>query len=345
MEPPENLRPGLSIECFLRGLAGEARLDSHGSFTLALAKAREKLARYLLSSPQDYLLKLIQAGVAAGAQRLELKTSTNRVFFKMRGVHYPSSQLLNIVDSLLQGETQDRALRHLAIAIHSAVQIRPQGVSLASWDGQTGQKHRWDQNGSTTEPWRPGRGEPSCVQVEIQRTASEVLWQLAHLVGKRDVLSMLVASRRGLDPDALLVLERASWCPVPLSLNGRWLPKPELGMSLGRSLQWKAREEGDVGIRCFEPKQITWPWTSNFKAPHSAVMRLYGSKGLTWISDGVTVGKSRFRRDTWMTASIGNCSLDPTGLQVIQDKSLTQRKKMLEDWVTKFSSASHILLR
>lgn len=326
---------GLSIECFLLELAGEGRLDSQGQFTLALAQAREKLAKFLLKSPQDYLLKLIQAGVAAGAQRLELKTGSNRVLFRMLGVHYPSRDLANILDALLHTNSDSRALRHLAIATHSAVQIRPTGISLATWDGRSGEKHHWDAKGRTSQPWRPGKGDQASVQVEIQRTGSEVLEQLTHLMGQRDLLSMLVGSRRGFDADAMFVLKRASWCPIPLSLNGRWLPKPEVDVVSGQALQWKEREGDDVGIRCYEPNRITWPWTCNYQAPRSAVMRFYGPKGVSWIYDGVSVGKSKFRRDSWMTASAANCNLDLTGLQVIHDEALAQRRQSLEEWVGK----------
>ena len=120
-------------------MAGDGQLDSQGQFTLALAQAREKLAKFLLKSPQDYLLKLIQAGVAAGAQRLELKTGANRVLFRMHG------------------NSDSRALRHLAIATHSAVQIRPTGISLATWDGRSGEKHHWTRKAEPVSPGNPGK--------------------------------------------------------------------------------------------------------------------------------------------------------------------------------------------
>ncbi len=55
------------------------RVDSSGKFTVDFAKARQKLALFQLTRPTDYLLKLVQAGVLAQCERLEVELSTRVV--------------------------------------------------------------------------------------------------------------------------------------------------------------------------------------------------------------------------------------------------------------------------
>lgn len=53
-------------------LQGEGEFESTGQFTLDARLAREKMARFALAGPADYLLKLVQAANLLGAVELRL---------------------------------------------------------------------------------------------------------------------------------------------------------------------------------------------------------------------------------------------------------------------------------
>ena len=325
----------LTIDSFLGELTREGSLDSAGTFTLSLEHAKKKLSQFLLASREEYLLKLVQAGVAAGAESMEMRSSGSRVAFTMWGVAFPATDLKHLLDHLLQPSAgpQQRALGHLAIAINSAVDTRATGISLATWDGQSGQKIGWNAAGRSQQSWRPLRKNLPLVYLEVHRTPLESFGQFMHLIGQRDILSMLVGSSAGLDLDCLLVMERAIWCPVPLALNGRWLPKPNLPRRAECGApSWQPRTPQDPGIRQFKPDSVTWPWTRSYLAPGRAVYTRTGDQQLMWIYDGVLVRTELLRWPLgWGVSSAYGCSTDLTGLSLVEDEVLQQKHQEILD--------------
>ena len=296
----------VSVDSFLQELSSEGRLDSAGKFTLSLEHAKEKLSEFLLKSTQDYLLKLVQAGVAAGARTLDLRSSTGSLSFSMHGVSFDPIDLENILTHLLQpGQgAQARALRHLAIAINTAITTRATGITLATWDGHKGQKIFWKAGGRSSQPWRPFRSQP-CVHFGVRRTVLESASQFWHLLGQRDIFSMLTGGRAGLDPDRQTVLDRAIWCPVPLALNGQWLPRPRLGPPRGAIFSrtqvlhssWLPLDNPeDPGIRRFHQQGMAWPWSRHFDTTSAGAVNAglqdslsEATSQLNWVLDGVLV--------------------------------------------------------
>lgn len=322
----------VTIDSFLGELTREGSLDSTGTFTLSLEHAKRKLSQFLLASREEYLLKLVQAGVAAGAESMEMRSSGSRVAFTMWGASFLAADLKHLLQP--SGGPQQRALGHLAIAINSAVDTRATGISLATWDGKSGQKIGWNAAGRRHKSWRPLRKNLPLLHLEVQRTPLESLGQFMHLIGQRDILSMLVGSSAGLDPDSLLVMERAIWCPVPLALNGRWLPKPNLPprAECGETL-WRPRPPQDPGIRRFKPGRVTWPWTCNFADPGQGAYTRTGDHQLTWIYDGVLVRTELLRWPLgWGVTSAHGCNIDLTGLSLVEDEALQLKRQDILDY-------------
>ena len=68
------------IECLqalLDDLVSEAPVESSGTFTVDPLRALEKLARFQLQSPYEYVLKLVQSAVAADASEISIPTPAN----------------------------------------------------------------------------------------------------------------------------------------------------------------------------------------------------------------------------------------------------------------------------
>jgi len=327
----------VSVDSFLQELATEGQLDSAGQFTVSMEHAKEKLSEFLLQSTEEYLLKLVQAGVAAGASTLDLHSSTTRVRFCMHGVHLDPIDLSHILNHLLQpGQNrQPPLLPHLAIAVNTAIMTRATGMTLATWDGTQGVRFEWKASGRQQRPWALRTGTPPRVYFEVRRTGLEFLANFFHLFNQRDILSMLIGSRSGVDPDRLLVMDRAIWSPVPIRLNGRWLPKPQLGPIDGPKLstrEWLQLPPESPGIRGFDPKLMDWPWSRNYTRPvggvvASGVQPAFDgvASSILWIYDGV-ITQSELLEEIpsglfgWAVVPAYDCSSDVTGLSIVQNE-------------------------
>lgn len=329
----------LTVDSFLGQLKSEGLKHSEGKWTITLDQAREKLAEHQLESPQDYLLKLIQAGVAARASQMELHSRARGVRFLMRDVAFPSQELAKILMHLLspvEGE-HGRALRHLATAVNSALLTRATGLQLRTFDGEAGETLVWNARGLQRSPWRPKNGRPQ-LALELKRTAAESLATFYHLLSQRDIFAMLTGSRHGVDWDRQLVMDRASWCPVPLRLNGRWLPRPKCGPSDGASTVEKSvtvgLAEGDPGVRSFIVSARSWPWSKSYLEPVGGIAGM-GNQSLwrpvrselQFILDGVEVGSVALESVPktlfgWGVLSAHGCTTDLTGLRTRLDGPL-----------------------
>ena len=229
----------INLDSFLTELQSEGRLDSQGKFTLDLGHAREKLARYLLENTEDVLLKLVQAGVAAGASKLSLESKSTHINFTMYGAVFPNRALAQILSYLLdEGQVSDsRALQHLAMAVNTAVTTRPTAIALAEWNGTRGTIYRWSKKGKEVAPWQPGRAAQPLAAFQLLRTAEEHKGNLWHLWSQRDIWSMLFGTKGGWDPDRLLLHQRAAWCPIPLLMNGKVMIESPLLTGIDRASQ------------------------------------------------------------------------------------------------------------
>lgn len=67
------------MDSFLRKEGSEGVYDSAGSFTIDSRLAREKRAKYALAQPGEWALKVIQAGIGAGAKQVKITAGKNRV--------------------------------------------------------------------------------------------------------------------------------------------------------------------------------------------------------------------------------------------------------------------------
>ncbi len=121
---------------FLEHARGAGVLDSEGHFTLDMNKAMEKLGRFQLPEPGYFVLKGIQAGVAAGAPEVKVRASrwTTRVEFQA-----DLSPVSNLFE-WLTGERDEltRPQRQLVIGLLAAPGpwTLKLGTTVLKWDQQ-----------------------------------------------------------------------------------------------------------------------------------------------------------------------------------------------------------------
>jgi hypothetical protein len=85
------------VDSYLKQSRQDGQLDSKGSFTLDINRARDKLNRLRLEEPSHYLLKFVQGAVQARAHSFQAEIKPSRVVLRF---HCPRSNLPHLTDIL-----------------------------------------------------------------------------------------------------------------------------------------------------------------------------------------------------------------------------------------------------
>jgi len=233
----------LSANDLVDSLQTGGALHSSGRFTVDLASAAPKLRQYQLSDPFEYVLKLVQSGVAAGASSLWLSSSATSVDFVMKGVSFPFEGLVNLLAYLLcePGGELERSLRHLATAVNAAVGTRAEEICLDCWDGTIGCRVAWKPGKCHSRPFLdadPRWPEGAYTHFRMSRVAGDVMAERWAQLAVRDVGGMLRGERHAMDREQSLVFDRCCFAPVAIYLNRQKLPRYGLGGSKhGKDMQ------------------------------------------------------------------------------------------------------------
>lgn len=220
----------LEVEDLLSQLTAEGQLQSSGTFTLDLSRAKDKLAQFLFEDPFYYVLKLVQAAVAGDAQEFSVTSGTSEVAVAILGLGFSRRQMENLFYCLV-GEGQSEAslaLRHFAMGINAAVSTRASEITVQTFDGQAGVEVRWTKKGQTSVGWAPARGVPQ-TRFLMKRTAADMLSDIGAKLASRDLFSMFSGDRKGMDREQGLIYDHCAFCPMPISINGRPCPGYDLG--------------------------------------------------------------------------------------------------------------------
>jgi hypothetical protein len=133
------------IEHFLAQMSQEGVRDSEGAFTVSGERALKKLAFSQLPRPSAWVLKVIQAGVAGGADSISVRQLGRSLQFKLQGADFGSlEQVLEAWTSLSSGATE--AQNNLAVGLRAVCfalqrpcilvyQDHDYGYRAVMWDG------------------------------------------------------------------------------------------------------------------------------------------------------------------------------------------------------------------
>lgn len=230
------------LEDFLRSQIEEGAKDSSGHFTLSREKALEKLAAYQLQGGQSWVLKVIQAVVAAGASELSIRqTGTDTEF------HFPVSQpwlLAEVEDAFYDPEvSSNRSLDHLkrglwSVSLHN---MRPFLLALPGWP----EALVW--NGKVLQRGPVAARETALLAIS-HRTVFEgkgipLLRNLEAASGNAEVLTAL--------------RDRAFTCAIPLKVDSRRMDAlqacPKYGISKSSYPVYLAFLRGDLPALSIPP--------------------------------------------------------------------------------------------
>ncbi|MBT9589218.1 hypothetical protein IV102_38170 [bacterium] len=343
----------LQVEDLLKELTEEGQLQSTGRFTVDLSRAKEKLAQYQFQDPFCYILKLVQAAVAARADGFILQSGTTELVATLVGASFTPHELENLLYYLLQDAgtevTASAALRHLAVAVNAAVGTRASEIVLKSWDGHSGVQVSWTRGGQRSAPWQPTLPQVQ-TRFQMRRVAGDMLSDVYQKVASRDLFSMMTGSRQGMDREQGLIYDRCAFCPIPIKINSKDCPGYDLGApaDVGLLANLVGRILGSESVNpkhhLFElyypgqalagPRKTFTRWAGNRtpEANYSAILalpaRLTGHTLVIPVLDGVSLQVQRLE---WpgppaiFYVDAQGLDLDLTGLSLVRNEKALQR--------------------
>lgn len=339
-------------------------VESTGEFTLSPAKAREKLARYLLESTSDCLLRLVQAAVLDQANSISITIS--RYGFKL---------LANGATGPAPGELEElNADRLLSDRVSQAVHSLVLAGAEVIYERTTGGLQRITLPSQLLEAKTSNKEEP--------RWSVEATFKRSFFNSLVDGLKDRAAFHRA--------LHRCRFSPVPITLGRRdiidpypdratrpFFQKPIGGCLVSRNFSLYERYEiqsgaTHEGFRCVPgserqafarmPEDATAPTLNGafgaFKNPslqaavlfHETVggegglcrrairipVYLQGDGQLTVIHGGVTLEPVEFNfgcPGVEIIESLGDLKTDLSGLRLVRDDALDRRRSQLTELI------------
>jgi hypothetical protein len=330
------------LERFLGGQLVEGELESQGSFTVDLERARSKLIRFGVESPDKALLKLVQAIVLGRPSLIDIKMTADRIVVYADGADRLSKDI-----KFLQGE--------LGAALWSCVYSGFPEVKAAI----PGRAWALQESGvQEAEPGGLGRGDTLSVELSFQ--APKGFWE------------NLRSRMRGRNTTAFALVSHLQYCPIHTRLDHRSLNTSQY-KRCGRT----ALDVFLTGSKSTLPHEVFSGAVKETKAKHSFVKdrrfesqahdcnsfvavhqpartRLFGISSESWITvkqdsllahlwipqdaskapttltyvkNGVVVGVRPFEVDGITSAS--GIDLDASGLAIVENSKLEEFEEYL----------------
>lgn len=197
------------LSAFIEAQRSAGKVESAGTFTLAIEKARDKLASHTLGKPEEYILKLVQAAVALQVDELfiELQRSAVLFFFEVpqSNGELTIEHLADALFSPLQELHQGRA--HLALALSAMAATEPVELMWGEWGTESSQILSL------------GRGRSELFRdppfPRTQTLAPDRRFHLLYLKKQSSGVSLSQTAEEG-----KLLKERCCFAPVSIRLDG-----------------------------------------------------------------------------------------------------------------------------
>lgn len=255
----------LQLDDLLHQLREEGQVDSSGSFTLETQKALEKLKNFRFAQPKFYVLKLVQAACAGGAGKIEVRGNSSGVTVEYDGRIPTVTEMEGLLTYLLRDQHQEdeRVMRHLAAGVHGALGVGARRISFECWDGQEGFVHTFQAGGWSSKQVK-GSGAPR-VLFTLTREVSDTLKGFWRTLAALDLKELAYGTRSALDGELAAVYDRCSYCPIPVTLNGKRLQPSQFGEPRFPGYDISADDK---------PAATRVPWLVRFRDANSYVENL-----------------------------------------------------------------------
>ncbi|MBS2040061.1 zf-TFIIB domain-containing protein [bacterium] len=159
-----------ALEAIVSAMRDEARLDSSGVFTIDSSRAVDKLRRFQVERPQDFVLWLGAAAVAGGATEFLVTIGIDQICVEFDGQIFQPDELQQVLEE--SGSSQPGRVGHLAFALTAALGTQPQEIIVESGC------QRLQVTPGTTRVWRLLNGSAERVRfLIIRQQANGSQWE------------------------------------------------------------------------------------------------------------------------------------------------------------------------
>ncbi len=126
-----------SIDEVIRRSREVGKFSERKEFSIAKARAIQKLRKFALKTPSHYILELIQAAVANRATYLNIDVDLDTTRIAWTGGGFALKELQQIFDYIFSDhqETENAAIQQLAIGINALLVFEPQRIIIESGQG------------------------------------------------------------------------------------------------------------------------------------------------------------------------------------------------------------------
>ncbi|MCA9793196.1 MAG: hypothetical protein KC910_15410 [Candidatus Eremiobacteraeota bacterium] len=298
------------------------KVESSGRFTIDFRKAREKLARFQLARPTDYLLKLMQAAVLAGCREVQVSLQEELVI-QLPG--WSKSDLEQVAEGLCNplGSDAFTPTGCLLVALNAALAQGGRGyLFLTDADGQS-----------------------KALTVDAHEMKLEPLLTI-HKSPYMEIRLNLPKRDRGAELEALQT--RCRYLPLPILIDGAVMPhggfapyKPRRHLQHleGDYVLAEWRPEAAANLLDLPPPDSLAPLSRRLDGPHSdrwLTLRaaLEDTAEIHLVQAGVWVDTKRVEAPIpglQAVVSVDHLKTDLTGMQVLDGPDLQAEIQKLFD--------------
>ncbi len=191
-------------------LRSEGAFESEGRFTIGLRHAREKL-RQFMGVPQDhYLVLLVSAGIARGAQSIEISRDDCELNVVFEGASLGARELSHGFASLLSGESPPATL-DLTLGLQGAFRAGSLEIEMEA-EGEEG-GFRWTVS-EEKELFREHE-EPSENQIKLR-----IRFQARTVMNRAAAWLKNLGGYVGMSPECRAVDRLCENAAIPIRING-----------------------------------------------------------------------------------------------------------------------------
>ncbi len=200
----------MDISGYLQQQQAEGQSDSQGAFTIGLRESLRKLREYQFAQPEIYILLLVSAAIARGAERVEVRENAQRLWLSFPGCVFIPEELEEFREAL--GSDLQAQAHRLTLGLLGALNCVEGRVCLTS-SSEAGTFH-WRLAPGGGRVKRSGEGEPPGTTIEIHRHSA--------LKG----LFKRFTGFAGLSPEARLLYDRCERSRTPMEIQGQPVERP-----------------------------------------------------------------------------------------------------------------------
>ncbi len=193
------------LSSMLSDLAAGGEHESEGEFTIDAGKAAEKMKTARLVRRDAFVLDLVKAAVARGANAIDLELLREDLRVTFGGRPFAESELRDMYGAVFLRTTDGplRARKHLALAVQAAAGLGPKAVIVESGQARL-----------TLIPDEDEQGTVDALETSFDQTTVTI------------DLALFDSKGRDFRPAVEMLESSAQHCPIPVRVDGREINDP-----------------------------------------------------------------------------------------------------------------------